>query len=42
MAQPARRPATYQDVLDAPPDRVAELVAGTLYTPPGPPCPTPT
>lgn len=36
MAQPARRPATYQDVLDAPPNRVAELIGGTLYTHPRP------
>ena len=25
------RRATYQDVLDAPPDKVAEVVGGTLY-----------
>ncbi|MCY4659298.1 MAG: Uma2 family endonuclease [Acidobacteria bacterium] len=32
---PARtRRATYQDVLDAPPHRVAEIVDGTLYTQP--------
>ena len=36
MAQPARRPATYQDVLDAPPNQVAELIGGTLYTHPRP------
>ncbi len=30
------RPATYQDVLDAPPHRVAEVLAGTLYTQPRP------
>jgi Uma2 family endonuclease len=37
MAQPAPpRRATYQDVLDAPPHRVAELVAGVLYTHPRP------
>lgn len=36
MAQPARRPATYQDVLDAPPNVVAELIGGTLYTHPRP------
>ena len=29
---PAPRRATYQDVLDAPPHRVAEVVDGTLYT----------
>ena len=28
----ARRRATYQDVLDAPPHRVAEIVDGTLHT----------
>jgi Uma2 family endonuclease len=37
MAQPAPPPrATYRDVLDAPPHRVAELVAGVLYTHPRP------
>jgi Uma2 family endonuclease len=36
MVQPARSPATYRDVLDAPPHCVAELVAGTLYTHPRP------
>ena len=30
------RPATYQDVLDAPPHMVAEVLAGTLYTHPRP------
>ncbi len=30
------RPATYQDVLDAPPNQVAEVVAGKLYTQPRP------
>ncbi|MCY4005543.1 MAG: Uma2 family endonuclease [Rhodobacteraceae bacterium] len=30
----AERPATYQDVLDAPPHMVAEVVAGTLHTQP--------
>ena len=30
------RPATYQDVLDAPPHMVAEVVAGTLHTQPRP------
>ena len=34
-AQPRR--ATYQDVLDAPPHRVAEIVDGTLYINPRPP-----
>ena len=32
----ARRRATYQDVLDAPAHRVAEIVDGTLYTHPRP------
>jgi Uma2 family endonuclease len=31
-----RRPATYQDVLDAPPDTVAELVHGALHLHPRP------
>ena len=30
------RPATYQDVLDAPPGKVAEVVGGVLYTHPRP------
>jgi Uma2 family endonuclease len=33
---PAPRPATYQDVLDAPPNMVAELVAGRLHLQPRP------
>lgn len=32
-------PATYQDVLDAPPNMVAEVVHGTLYTHPRPAMP---
>jgi Uma2 family endonuclease len=36
VTAPARRLATYQDVLDAPPDIVAELVSGTLYQTPRP------
>lgn len=36
MNDPARRLATYQDVLDAPPHVVAEVVAGTLYQTPRP------
>ncbi len=36
MAQPARSPATYRDVLEAPPHLVAELIGGTLYTQPRP------
>ena len=35
----AKRPATYQDVLDAPADRIAEIVAGTLHTQPRPSMP---
>ena len=31
-----RRRATYQDVLDAPPHKVAEVIAGTLHTHPRP------
>jgi Uma2 family endonuclease len=31
MSTPARRRATYQDVLDAPPDRIAEIVNGELH-----------
>ena len=37
-AAPARR-ATYQDVLDAPAHRVAEIVDGTLHTYPRPAAP---
>ena len=33
------KPATYQDVLDAPPDKVAEMVGGVLYTHPRPAMP---
>jgi Uma2 family endonuclease len=36
MNEPAHRPATYQDVLDAPPDMVAELVEGALHLHPRP------
>ena len=32
----AERPATYRDVLDAPPHMVAEVLAGTLHTQPRP------
>ena len=35
----ARPRATYQDVLDAAPHRVAEIVDGTLYTRPLPAMP---
>jgi len=34
-----RRRATYQDVLDAPPHRVAEIVDGVLYVNPRPALP---
>jgi hypothetical protein len=34
--QLTRRPATYQDVLDAPPNMVAELVRGALHLHPRP------
>jgi Uma2 family endonuclease len=36
MGDPAKRRATYQDVLDAPPHRVAEVIFGDLYTFPRP------
>jgi Uma2 family endonuclease len=36
MNEPARRRATYQDVLDAPEHLVAELIYGTLVTSPRP------
>jgi Uma2 family endonuclease len=36
MAAPARKPATYEDLLRAPPDKVAELLHGVLYTNPRP------
>ena len=35
-SEPPSRQATYQDVLDAPPRLVAEIVDGTLYTNPRP------
>jgi Uma2 family endonuclease len=31
MAEPARRRATYQDVLDAPPGKIAEVLQGELH-----------
>ena len=34
--QPRTRPATYQDVLDAPPNMVAEIVRGALHLQPRP------
>ena len=36
---PAKRRATYQDVLDAPAHQVAEIVGGTLHTHPRPAAP---
>lgn len=36
MARPALRTATYQDVLDAPPHKVAEVVFGVLHVNPRP------
>lgn len=33
------RPATYQDVLDAPPDQVAQIIRGALQVPPRPALP---
>jgi Uma2 family endonuclease len=38
-AMSTRQPATYQDVLDAPPHKVAELIRGTLYLHPRPALP---
>jgi Uma2 family endonuclease len=39
MAEPARRRATYADVLAAPPDQVAEILDGELYLQPRPAAP---
>ncbi len=39
MADPARRRATYQDVLDAPPNKVAEIIDGELELSPRPAAP---
>src|SRR5689334_16449872 len=36
MSVPVPRRATYQDVLDAPPHQVAEVIDGVLYTNPRP------
>jgi len=36
MALPQRKPATYQDILDAPENLVAEIINGELYTQPRP------
>lgn len=39
MAEPSRRRATYQDVLDAPPHNVAEIINGQLHLFPRPAAP---
>lgn len=39
MAEPARRLASYEDVLDAPPHRVAQVVKGELHLHPRPASP---
>jgi hypothetical protein len=39
MTDPARRVATYEDVLDAPENKVAEVLAGSLYVHPRPAMP---
>ena len=39
VAATSPRRATYQDVLDAPAHRVAEILGGTLYTHPRPAMP---
>ena len=39
MSNPAQRLATYQDVLDAPSQKVAELIEGVLYQSPRPATP---
>ncbi|MCA9548631.1 MAG: Uma2 family endonuclease [Myxococcales bacterium] len=39
MTASGRRPATYQDVLAAPPDKVAELIGGELHLRPRPAAP---
>lgn len=39
MVQPVKRNATYQDVLDAPPNMVAEILAGELFLQPRPAAP---
>ena len=36
MAQPALKRATYDDILAAPPNMVAEILSGVLYTSPRP------
>ena len=39
VAHPPNCGATYQDVLDAPPDKVAEVIDGTLHMQPRPAAP---
>jgi len=41
MAEAANKIATYEDVLAAPPNKVAEIVDGELFLSPDPPHPTP-
>jgi len=36
MASPARKPATYEDLLELPDDRIGEIVDGELYASPRP------
>lgn len=36
MAKPAEKPATYEDLLAVPPNRVAEIILGRLHTHPRP------
>ncbi len=36
MATPARRPATYQDIVDAPEHQIAEIIDGELFMSPRP------
>jgi hypothetical protein len=36
MAGPARRPATYDDLLKLPDDKIGEIVDGELYASPRP------
>ena len=39
MSAPARRAASYQDVLDSPPHVIAEVISGVLYQSPRPSAP---
>ncbi|MFO1140936.1 MAG: Uma2 family endonuclease [Amaricoccus sp.] len=36
LTTPSRRPASYQDVIDAPADKIAEIINGALYLHPRP------